>query len=354
MTSSSAPRKRTPSCLQCGHRRLHRHGDRRWKCPACGITYRPRKRKVGRKKRRSVNETHARSYLAGHRSIRSRAALLHQSYGATHDQLDRSIATISHAACTAPFLWRDGEEIILVADAVWLSMNGIPTTIYIVLLRHCEGSEHASVVLVHPQIGRECEEHWRYVIGLLPLHLREHIVGATIDGHRGLFNAIAALCGDAVQPPLVQRCQFHVLAELRHRIGWRRIQCHRTTHHLWTLARQLLQSHDLSTLHRRTRELVVNLSTSTDLPKETQEALSWFFHTLPHTTVYLREPHPYNLPTTTGSAEAMCKKVRWLLQKQRPTSPEKVLRVCRLLMKLHPTVRCRSWRSRKSHQVFRS
>jgi len=227
-------------------------------------------------------------------------------------------------------------------------MGDVRITVYIVLFRHLFAKE-AHVVLAHPKVGWECEQHWRWIISCIPPHVRECIVGATIDGNSGLRNAIADLCGEPDFPPLIQRCQFHCLAELRRRLGKKAVCRDPATCLCWNMARSLLREPDAK---RRSilGKLIVLAIRVPRCSKRTREGMAWFLHIAPEATVLYGKPD-LGIPTTTGSAEATCKKLRSILRRIRPMNPKRILAACDMLRRLHPTVTCLPWYAKKSHQV---
>lgn len=282
------------------------------------------------------------AYLA-YRRIRDVAAAHGRSYGAAHARIQRSLASIPRII-PAPFTWNwlFGHELVLVADALWLRVNGQRVTVYIVLLREID-STTAHLVIAHPLPGTESGEGWRRILSALPRSMREWITTATIDGHGGLHGAIEDLCSVPGDPVGIQWCQFHCKRELLRRVGKKAIERNRATRLCWDLALRLLDTPQYG--ERRFWWALLALAARLPAcPERTWRAVLWFRMASPRATIAYRYTCQH-VPTTSNSAEAMCKALRRILRKVRPSSAERVLLACRLLLRRNPTVTCRGWNS---------
>lgn len=166
MTSSLTPRKR-PSCPSCGTL-LHRHGGRRFKCPACGVTRRLRRRKPGPKRRRGTSGRRTLRFLHGKTSVRDTARDHAVSYGTAHERIRRGIGSFLQQSSAGLFSW-SGQDVTLVPDALWLFCGGERWTVYCVLARHV-GDREARIAVCGARRGGESYAGWHAAIEALPFH----------------------------------------------------------------------------------------------------------------------------------------------------------------------------------------
>jgi transposase-like protein len=324
--------KRRPFCSQCGHV-LHRHGNRRYRCPACGRSRRLRKRKSGPKRKCRQPSTHvAEFFLQGKFTVRDAATFQGVSYGTAHTWIHRTVSRYVDESEPSRFIWR-GTSVVLIADALWLRCGGERWTVYCILARHV-GETVAQLIVCQAYCGSESYAGWREAMVSLPSDVRNATIGVTSDGQKGLEGAVRELCPTAAH----QRCQFHVLADLRRRLGMRAIAREEETKRCWDLARVILGLDD-PLLRLQSYQLLSHSARLPGCPRRTRNAVRWFRHTAEAATVAYGVPDA-DLPLTTGSAEATCKRLRRLLMQVRPTSPAQLQRALQVFVRLHPSVRC--------------
>lgn len=337
MSHSPASRKSRPTCPGCGHI-LHRHGDRRWRCSSCRRTLRFVPRRRGPKKKRGARPSPVQRFLRGRCTIRDLASLRDNSYGTAHERLQRGIFTYLSAPYP-PLTW-NGSCLVLVADALWLRVGGERVTIYIILLRGTDNRQ-AWTFVVLPLQGWESEAGWRAALNLIPTAMRQSVIGVTIDGHSGLHAAMENLCGEPHCRPVIQWCQFHCLAELRRRLGKKTIRHDPHTARCWSIARTILDE-----WRKPQRDIWVQLLAlalrNPGCCQRTRLAMRWFLSVVPRVTALFDVPDS-SVPATNGSAEAMCKRLRALLNKVRPSTFDRVCLASLVFRRLHPTVCCLKW-----------
>lgn len=338
---------------------MHRHGDRRWRCTQCRNTCRRPQRKRGRPRVRGFRPKTTKAFLTGTCTVQSIAHRTHRSYGATHMRLQRGLATLVHGegATRIPV----NGKFILIADAKWITVCGRRLSIYVILLRPVSRSIAATIVVL-PRWEWESERGWRAALLLLPGCVRRRIVGATLDEHHGLRNAVPALCDDGTSPLPIQWCQFHCIAELQLKLGKKAIKRNVWTAIAWEVARSALhEPHpDRRVIWVRLLQLVTRIPRC---PEKTQRGIQWFLSRLDSTTVVFIRPS-LRLPTTTACAESMCNLLRTLLGRVRPHTFARVQCACDLFLRRHPTIRCRPWqdtvreywkrREKKRNQILKS
>lgn len=317
---------------------MHRHGDRRWRCIHCQKTCRRLRRKRGRPRVRGFRPRTTEAFLTGTCTVRSLADRTHRSYGTTHRRLQRGLTTLLRVG-TVKCIPVNG-KFILIADAKWITVCGKRLSIYIILLRPTSRSIATTAVML-PRWEWESERGWRAALLLLPGCVRRRIVGATLDEHHGLRNAVPALCGEGTIPLPIQWCQFHCIAEFQLKIGKKAIKRNVWTAIAWEIARSALHEphHDRRTIWLCMLQLVLRMR---QCPEKTRRGILWFLSRLDSTTVVFARPS-LRLPTTTACAESMCNLLRTFLGRVRPRSFARVQRACDLFLRRHQTVRCRPW-----------
>ena len=183
---------------------MHRHGERRYRCPSCGKTQRSRWKKRGRKYEPGAPADVTEFFLRGKVSVRDVAHFRNVSYGTAHEWIRRGAKKVLKESSPQVFKWNNS-SVILILDALWLKSMGEQWTIYCVLARHV-GEKEARIAICMARPGHESYAGWRATIGRLFPTMRRSVIGVTSDGHAGLERAVKELCPNAIQ----QRCQFHV------------------------------------------------------------------------------------------------------------------------------------------------
>lgn len=226
MLSSTPKRHR---CLTCNVP-LHRHGDRRYRCPRCGATMRVRQRKRGPKQKQGTSTDTAHFYLRGKFTVRDAADFLGVSYGTAHERIRRGVGRFLSSTDETGFRW-NCKKVTLIVDALWLWCGGERWTVYFVLARHV-GESEARIVVCGGYPGSESYLGWRKALTAVPVSIRHVVIAVTSDGHAGLQLAARDSCPKAIH----QRCQFHVLADFRRRLGIRSIATDQDTKRCWETA----------------------------------------------------------------------------------------------------------------------
>jgi hypothetical protein len=254
------------------------------------------------------------------------------SYGTAHERIRRGIGSFLQQSSVGLFSW-SGQDVTLVPDALWLFCGGERWTVYCVLARHV-GDREARIAVCGARRGGETHAGWHAAIEALPFHMRLCTVGVTSDGHGGLERAVRELCPQAIH----QRCQFHVLADLLRRLGKKAVGCNPDTQRCWQVARSILRAED-----PRERKLWYDvLGTAVRMPfcpERTRDAALWFLRIAEEAVAAYRNPLA-DIPLTTGSAEAMCKRMRRVFLRVRPTSPAHLQQAMEVFIHLYPFVQC--------------
>lgn len=337
MTHSS----RRGICPTCGVR-MHCHGDRRLRCPQGHGTFRVHPRKRGRPRRRLLRTPTAVAFLRGRESIRGIAARLDRSIGATHERVRRRIVRIANAPVPTDRIPPDG-PLICIADALWTTVAGERWTVSMVLLRAVHATE-AVVALAHAEPGGEGAVSWHRATRRLPVEVRDRVVAATIDGKRGLRDALLIGCRRPGRNPIpLQRCTFHILAEFLRRIGKRETRQEPVfAGRAWMVGRRLLRE---PRMHQRNalETILRTIGAHARCPRRTCDAIRWFIRQIPDATVCYRVTH-HRIPSTTATAEAACKQLRRILTRIRPTTPSALALAAETFLRMSRPIRCKSHR----------
>lgn len=320
---------------------MHCHGDRRLRCPNGHGTIRVHQRKRGRPRLRLLKTPTAVAFLRGRESIRGIAQRLDRSIGATHDRVRRRITAIARQPIPSDRIPSEG-PLILIADALWTMVAGERWTVSIILLRAVH-EPVARIALVHPERGGEGAVSWHRAIHRLPEATRNRVVAATTDGHRGLRDAIRSACrrpgGNAIP---IQRCTFHVLAELLRRIGKRETRSDAYATRAWVLARRMLREPRMHQRHVMGAALRV-VADRPQCPSRTRDAIRWFLRQVPDATVCYRTTH-HRMPATTACAEAAYKQLRRTLTRIRPTTESTLTLAADTYFRMSHPIQCKSHR----------
>lgn len=328
MLATLPRRHRCPAC----NLPLHRHGDRRYRCDGCGKTIRFRQRKRGPKRKKGASKEAAHFYLRGKITVRDAADFLGVSYGTAYERIRRGVQSLAASPNSGAFVW-NGTKVTLILDALWLQCAGERWTVYCVLARHV-GEPDARIAVLCAGRGSESHMGWKRALLCLSEDILKAAIAVTSDGHAGLQLAARELCAGAIQ----QRCQFHVLADLRRRLTARAVANDPTTKRCWETARLLFRVDDPA-LRQKCRKLLMLYAHPSNCLKHTRNAVRWFCRISEQaTTAYSIVDG--DVPLTTGSAEATCKRLRKLLCQIRPTSPAQIQRALDVFVRLHPTVKC--------------
>lgn len=309
--------------LGCSHTKFSHWGHRRRRCLDCGITWRTRIKKRGRKQRRAnlvsfkkYLQTGQRPRLTGGREV-----------------IRRHLATSRDLFCrqTAWPKLPTG-PLILIADAMICRVAKTHWTCYFCLVRST--TDHIAIILPpHWVLGYETIKGWQQALGQLNQTLDKQIVAVVCDGHRGLVNYAKW------SNWTIQRCHFHLLAFLAGRRSWGQRSRHRQEGvQLLKLAQQALTTPietDLTALLSLI-EAYAWETKSTQLKK----ALSGFVTNIASYRTYLKYPEWY-LPTTSNSAEAYIGLARSFLRRLRGIRTiEAIQKWIETHCKSRPTIKC--------------
>lgn len=191
----------------CCQGKLRRHGGRRRQCVLCQKTFTRWKKKSGQPKRRDPTKL-VEDYLQGSRGSFEQQALRKDMSPTTF--CARMRQALRKFVLKTPWPPIPSGSLIAIADAMFVLLHGQPYTIYIILLRPIESSvaviASASLIPGHEQLT----PGWAEMFADLPAEVRNRILALVCDGNQGLLGTAQ------YYDWILQRCQFHLLARLKH------------------------------------------------------------------------------------------------------------------------------------------
>lgn len=225
-------------------------------------------------------------------------------------------------------------RLVLLVDGLYFRFNGQPWVLYLMALKPCNRNR---ALFLDPVLfpGREEISLWSEAINTIPVKVHKHIRGLVSDQIRGM-PSLAARKGW-----ILQLCHFHLISQLQGSRGRRKRKLvGRTVREaLYQLTRQALELPDgprLELVLRRLRKLVQQPMGSRVMRMVVRE----FLRRTDQFRAYRRHPE-LDLPTTTGTIEAMGRIVRDLMRQTRSIrSPHALQLWATALIRMHPSVTC--------------
>lgn len=313
----------------CGET-IWRINSKRRQCSCCKKTWTLWPRKKGRKKKRGTSEKLIR-YLS-HFDGTSRQKALQKGKSVRTEQKHMQDSLHRYCKVTSWAKIHDG-PLIVVPDALLVTVGGKLWTLYCILLRPVNGNK-ATITKPLFLPGREGQDGgWYLAFDALPCDVRNRIVAMVCDGAQPLTGMARN------EAWILQRCYFHLKARLRHYVS------------TGPLGRYTREGRKIQYLVDR----VVN-SSSNDLVKSALDSLrelmaakgskslrrvlSGFLRNYEDYRSYLNYPE-LNLPRTSNSAESLMSIIRRLQRKAHGFSnPYAFFQWVEALCKYHQTIRC--------------
>jgi hypothetical protein len=196
---------------------------------------------------------------------------------------------------------------------------------------------HNRAVFLDPLLlpGRENLRGWSQAITTIPAHIHRRIRASVSDEVSGIIRLGTG------QGWIVQLCHFHLISRLQNCRGRRnrRLAGRALREALYQLTRQALELPDgprLQTVLKELRDLVRQATGLRVIRMIVRE----FLRRIDHFRAYRKYPE-LDLPTTTGSVEAMGRRVRDLMRQTRSISSPQALQLwATALIRMPPTVMC--------------
>jgi hypothetical protein len=281
------------------------YGGKRRQCVSCKRTWTIRPKKRGRKKFRAAPGLIER-YLSGSiKSIRFLAKLNDWNRDRAQQMVLRSLKNFVEKNKNDYLLsLQKKDHFIAIADAMWHRVRGEKTTLYLIILRPVESCE-ATVMLPVFFPGHETSEGWEYAWNQIPKPYKQRICALICDGQRWL------LTYGYNQDWVVQRCQFHLLANLQMYLG---IKDRQRNSKVIQLVKALFATAD----QKQSRKILDRLAKIRKRSKSRGicRVLSGLETNHQDFQSYLRYPK-LNLPATTNTAESYIGGIRELMRRSR-------------------------------------
>jgi hypothetical protein len=224
--------------------------------------------------------------------------------------------------------------LILILDGVHFKFRGKDWVLY---LRGLKPINQDKVFFLNPILmkGSEAYRRWKKVIRTLPREFYPRIKALVSDGFPGSHRL--ALENGWVY----QRCQFHLLFELRRRCGWGRRYTpdKELREKLFETIKEALSAKDkrrLEALKERIEEISLSLSSSWKL----QYLSRSFIREIDSFRAYLLYPE-LNLPRTTSALESMSKIIRKRMGCLSTPSSLKIW--AKILVRMRPFINCHGY-----------
>ena len=290
----------------CTSAQVVRFGGRRRCCTNCGVAWRIRLKKRGRRRRRSSSEFVLRYFRHEIPSLRGLAQRKHQSRRCLELRLRRS-RDFFLAHTPWPMIPETG-PLIVIADAIVFQHQGRWYTSHLFLVRSPDDLE---AVILPPVIlaGTETSTSWAIAFATIPAEVLTRIKALVCDGHRGLVYFAAR------QHWIIQRCHFHLLAA----VSGRRSRFGRSRHReegqrIYELVKRVLLTTDETQVPTLLNQ-IDDEALSTSSP-ELRRYLRGFVNAWEDFRSYQYHPE-LHLPTTNNTAESLAGCLRELLHRAR-------------------------------------
>lgn len=299
----------------CCRAHIIRYGGKRRMCVSCKSTWTIRPKRRGRKQFRAPSNLIKRYFSDSISNIRTLAKRNRWNRDRAHHMVRRSLTRyVERNQSTWSSSLPNRGRLIAIADAIWHTLCGEKITIYLILLRSINGNE-ATITLPVFFSGHEDGKGWDYAWKQVPVAYKRRICALVCDGQWWLISF------GYRQRWVVQRCQFHLLANLQMYLGIRDRQRNGKVltfvHDLFATSDQKLSRHILAELAK-----IRAVSKSRGI----RRVLSGLETNYRDFQSYLRHPK-LNLPTTTNTAESCISGIRGLMRRCRGFRSREALRL---------------------------
>ncbi len=298
----------------CHHLRFVRHGGKRRRCVVCGRTWTIRPKRRGRKQFRASQNLIERYFSGAIANMRALATYHRWNRDRAQQMVRRSLLRYVESRLRREPSRSPHGRLIAVADAMWHFVAGEKITLYLIFLRPIDSTE-ATIALPAFFPGHEDRKGWDYAWNQLPVAYTHRICALVCDGQPWL------VAFGYRQGWIVQRCQFHLLANLQMYLG---IKERQRNSMVLTLVHALFSTTD----QKRSGQILEELRQirMTTRSRGMRRVLSGLETNYQDFQSYLRYPD-LNLPATTNTAESCISGIRGLMRRCRGFRSEKALRL---------------------------
>lgn len=314
----------------CCRAKIHHFGSRRRQCSHCKRTWRIRKKRRGRKPQRARPGS-LKAVLLDGRTLKTLAP----RYGLTRQGLSRRFRRALRQFVSRPRCLRlPRGPLVLVLDGLYFRFGGKDWVLYVMALKPCQKNR---AIFLDPVLlpGRENVRGWSQAIGTIPAPIQRRIRASVSDEISGIIRLGTS------QGWIVQLCHFHLISRLQNCRGRRnrRLTGRALREKLYQLVRQALEIREgprLNTVLQELRRLVGQAKALRVVRMIVRE----FLRRVDHFRAYQKYPE-LNLPTTTGSVEAMNRRVRDLMRQTRSIPTPQALQLwATALTRTRPIIMC--------------
>jgi len=290
----------------CCQGKIYHFGQRRRQCSICQKTWRIRQKKRGKKIGRITDRLVLRYLSNGGFNLEEHALKFKMTVPQLRYRIRKSLDKFIKKSCW-PKIPKRG-KLILIVDGLEEKICDRVYTTYIVLVRPVNKNQ---AIILEPLTccGRENKNDWNKTFYVLPDNVKARVVALVGDG-KPCFRGISRRYGW-----LLQRCHFHLLAELYKRISYKRKSRHfETINEMLKIIYRIIASKDDQKVKKLLKVLKC-FQKNYQLPvRIRKDFISGFCTNVDYYRTYLKHPK-LNLPTTTNSCENVNSFIRKLLDK---------------------------------------
>jgi hypothetical protein len=314
----------------CCRARIHHFGSRRRQCSHCKRTWRIRDKRRGRKPGRARPGTLQAVLLDG-RTLKTLAP----RYGLTRQGLSRRFRrTLRQFVSRSRRLRLPRGPLVLVLDGLYFRFREKDWVLYVMAVKPCHQNR---AVFLDPLLlpGRENLRGWSQAFATIPAYIHSRVRASVSDEISGIIKLSTS------QGWIVQLCHFHLISRLQNCRGRRnrRLAGRSLREALYQLTRKALDLPDGPRLQTVLKKLRLLVRKATGL-RVIRMIVREFLRRIDHFRAYRKYPK-LNLPTTTGSVEAMNRRVRDLMRQTRSISSPQALNLwATALIRTRPIVLC--------------
>ena len=224
--------------------------------------------------------------------------------------------------------------LVLLLDGLYFRFRGKDWVLYLMAVKPCHQNR---ALFLDPLLlpGRENLRGWSQAFTTIPAYIHRRIRASVSDEISGIIRLGTG------QGWIVQLCHFHLISRLQSCRGRRnrRLAGRPLREALYQLTRQALDLSDGPRLQAVLKELSHLVRQAKEL-RVIRMIVREFLRRIDHFRAYRKYPE-LDLPTTTGSVEAMGRRVRDLMRQTRSISSPQALHLwATALIRTRPIVMC--------------
>src|SRR5262245_11274265 len=314
----------------CCRAKIYHFGSRRRQCSQCKRTWRIRKKRRGRKPQRARPRS-LQAVFVDRRTLKTLAP----RNGLTPQGLSWRFRRSLRQFISRPRALRlHRGPLVLLMDGLYFRFRGKDWVLYVMAVKPTRQNR---AVFLDPVLlpGRENLQGWSQAFTTIPASIHRRIRASISDEIAGIIKLSTS------QGWIVQFCHFHLISRLQQCRGRRnrRLAGRPLREALYQHVRQALDlphGARLQAVLKKLRRLVRQAKALRVIRMIVRE----FLRRIDHFRAYRKHPQ-LNLPTTTGSVEAMNRRIRDLMRQTRSISSPQTLQLwATALIRTRPMVIC--------------